>query len=61
MGQQQGGKIGFKTIIIFKGPTLGIGSYGAMCKAKYDDLLCAAKIIHPTLFDLTVLHQIAPY
>ena len=54
-------KIGFKTVIIFKDQTLGIGSYGAVCRAKCDDLLCAAKIIHPTLFDPTALHQIAPH
>ena len=54
-------KIGFKTVILFKDETLGIGSYGAVCKAKCDDLLCAAKIIHPTLFDPTALHQIAPH
>ena len=60
-GQQQQDKmIDFKTIILFKDQNLGIGSYGAVCKAKCDDLLCAAKIIHPTLFDPTELHQIAP-
>ena len=59
--QQQHKKIGFKTITLYKKQTLGIGSYGAVCKAKCDDLLCAAKIIHPTLFDPTALHQIAPH
>ena len=59
--QQQDKKIGFKTITLYKEQTLGIGSYGAVCKAKCDDLLCAAKIIHPTLFDPTALHQIAPH
>ena len=60
--QQQGDKkIGFKTIILLKDQTLGIGSYGSVCKAKCDDLLCAAKIIHSTLFSPTVLHQIAPH
>ena len=34
-------------------------SYGAVCKAKCDDLLCAAKILHPTLFDPTARHQVA--
>ena len=62
MAQQRGDKkIGFKTIILLKDQTLGIGSYGSVCKSKCDDLLCAAKIIHPTLFDLTALHQIAPH
>ena len=59
--QQQEEKISFKTIILFKDQTLGIGSYGAVCKAKCDDLLCAAKIIHPTLFDPTALHRTAPH
>ena len=61
-GPDQGEKkIGFKTVILFKDQTLGIGSYGAVCRAKCDDLLCAAKIIHPTLFNPTALHQIAPH
>ena len=59
--QQGDKKISFKTIVLFKDQTLGIGSYGAVCKAKCDDLLCAAKIIHPTLFDPTAPHQIAPH
>ena len=59
--QQEDKKIGFKTIILFKDQTLGIGAYGAVCKAKCDDLTCAAKIIHPTLFSPTALHQIAPH
>ena len=42
---------GFKSIDIFKEQTLGIGSYGKVYKAKCDDLLCAAKLIHETLFD----------
>ena len=37
---------------IFKGEenSLGIGSYGAVYKAKYFEVPCAAKILHPTLF-----------
>ena len=45
--------IGFKTVVLFKDQPLGIGSYGAVCKAKCDDLICAAKILHPTLIDPT--------
>ena len=45
----------FKSILLLKDQSLGIGSYGAVCKAKCDNLLCAAKIIHPTLFDPTAL------
>ena len=48
---QQGSKIGFKTVQLFQDQILGIGAYGKVCKARCDDLLCAAKIIHPTLFD----------
>ena len=51
--------IGFKAIQLFKDQNLGIGGYGAVCKAKCDDLLCAAKILHPTLFDPTAHQQIA--
>ena len=44
-------EIGFRTVQLFKAQSLGIGSYGAVCKARCDDLPCAAKIIHPTLVD----------
>ena len=50
----------FKNVQLFKDQSLGIGSYGAVYKSKCDDLLCAAKMIHPTLFAPTVLHQVAP-
>ena len=52
-------KISFKAIQLFKDQTLGIGSYGAVCKARCDDLVCAAKILHPTLFDPIAHQQIA--
>ena len=39
-------------IHLYKSESLGSGSYGGVCKAKCDGLLCAAKIMHPTLFDL---------
>ena len=52
--------IGFKTVQLLKNQTLGIGSYGKVCKAKCDDLLCAAKLIHETLFDPTAQQLIAP-
>ena len=53
-------RFSFKTVRLLKDQSLGIGSYGAVCKAICDDLVCAAKIIHPTLFDPSALHQIAP-
>ena len=58
--QQQNKKIGFKTVQLFKDRILGIGSYGKVCKAECDGLLCAAKIIHETLFDPTAQQLIAP-
>ena len=36
---------------MIKSASLGVGSYGAVYKAVRDDLPCAAKIIHPTLFE----------
>ena len=52
---------GFKSVQLFKHQTLGIGSYGKVCKAKCDNLLiCAAKIIHETLFDPVEQHTIGP-
>ena len=53
--------LGFKVVQIFKDDTLGIGSFGKVCKAKCDDLICAAKILHPTLFDPTAKYYIAPH
>ena len=43
--------IGFKNVELLKEKTLGIGSYGKVCQAKCDNLPCAAKIIHETLYD----------
>ena len=58
-GQQAAplGSIGFKSIQLFKEETLGIGSYGKVCRAKCDNLICAAKIIHETLFDPTAVQH----
>ena len=53
------GQITSKTIQLLKDQTLGIGAYGKVCRAKYDDLLCAAKLIHETLFDPTAQQLIA--
>ena len=52
-------KYQFKSVQLLGDQSLGIGSYGAVCKAKCDDL-CAAKIIHPTLFNPNILQQIDP-
>ena len=42
----------YHSIELYKSESLGSGSYGGVCKAKCDGLRCAAKIMHPTLFDL---------
>ena len=60
MASQRGVEtVGFKAVQLFKDQVLGIGSYGKVCKAKCDDLLCAAKLIHETLFDPTAQQLIA--
>ena len=53
-------EIGFREIELLKEETLGVGSYGSVCKARCDHLLCAAKIIHPTLVPPNALQQISP-
>ena len=45
-------EFGYSNILLYKEETLGAGAYGRVCRAKCDGLLCAAKIMHPTLFDL---------
>ena len=52
--------VGFKRVQLFKDQVLGIGSYGKVCRAKCDELLCAAKLIHETLFDPTAEQLVAP-
>ena len=42
----------YKSIELYKSESLGSGSYGGVYKAKCDGLLCAAKIMHPELYDL---------
>ncbi|XP_064399665.1 probable serine/threonine-protein kinase drkD [Halichondria panicea] len=42
----------YRNVRLFKNDTLGTGSYGAVCKAKCDQLLCAAKLLYPVLFQM---------
>ena len=49
---EQRTEFAYHSIQLYKSESLGSGSYGGVCKAKCDGLLCAAKIMHPTLFDL---------
>ena len=51
MAEQQT-QFAYHNIQLYKSESLGSGSFGGVCKAKCDGLLCAAKIMHPTLFDL---------
>ena len=39
----------FKKVQILRDQELGRGSYGMVCKALCDELLCAAKLLHPVL------------
>ena len=47
-----GGRFGFRDVRLVKSEdnSLGIGSYGAVYRAKCDQLVCAAKVLHPVLF-----------
>ena len=49
MAQFLGAGYHFKRIQILKDQELGCGSYGMVCKALCDELLCAAKLLHPVL------------
>ena len=42
----------FRNVELLKNETLGNGSYGAVCKAKCDELICAAKLLYPVLFEM---------
>ena len=46
------GRFGFRNVRLVKSEenALGNGSYGAVYKAKCDQLVCAAKVLHPILF-----------
>ena len=47
---QPQGNFGYQNVRIIKTSSVGVGSYGAVYRALCDELPCAAKIIHPTLF-----------
>ena len=48
-GSDSDREICFKSVKILKQDCLGVGCFGSVYKAQCDDLMCAAKIIHPTL------------
>ena len=41
----------YQNFQVNKNQLLGRGAYGAVYKAKCDQLPCAAKILHPTILD----------
>lgn len=41
------------SVEIYFDKTLGIGTYGQVCSAKYGQLLCAAKVLHNTFFQFS--------
>ena len=43
-------ELSYGAVEIFTKETLGVGSYGKVCKAKYGKLPCAAKLLHDTMF-----------
>jgi len=43
-------EVGFFEVQLLKDDLCGTGSYGKVCKAMVDQLVCAAKIIHSTFF-----------
>ena len=53
MAQEPQCEFCYKNVKLLKTEKLGVGAYGAVCKAMCDDLPCAAKILHPTLFQFT--------
>ena len=52
--------ISFKSCEVLELEKLGTGAYGSVYRAKLDDLLCAAKVMHPTLVLAYAEHQVTP-
>ena len=42
--------LNYNVVEILRREELGVGSYGAVYRAKCDELLCAAKVLHPILY-----------
>ena len=49
--QAQGKTFRYQHYRLFRNATLGTGAYGQVCRAKLDELPCAAKLLHPILVD----------
>ena len=51
MAESSMAEFAFKEVEILEHDTLGRGAYGTVCKAKCDQLICAAKFLHPIFFE----------
>ena len=49
----------FGPVSLLRDATLGTGAYGQVCKAMFGELLCAAKLLHPTIVDPTRPNKLA--
>ena len=52
-------KARFENIELFKDQVIGIGAFGAVYHVQCDDLPCAAKILHQTIFSIAGQHKMA--
>ena len=43
-------ELGYGAVEVYSEETIGVGSYGKVCKAKCGQLPCAAKLLHDTMF-----------
>ena len=43
-------ELGYGAVEVYSEETLGVGSYGKVCKTKCGQLPCAAKLLHDTMF-----------
>ena len=46
-------ELGYGAVEVYSEETLGVGSYGKVCKTKCGQLPCAAKLLHDTMFGTT--------
>ena len=45
-------EFGYQRVQILKNEQLGVGAYGSVCRARLDQLVCAAKVLHQALFSM---------
>ena len=50
MATQAVRELGYGAVEVYSEETLGVGSYGKVCKAKCGQLPCAVKLLHDTMF-----------